>query len=230
MTTSTPIMACYASGKASWARSGCCRSIQSVVTRMIDYLAARDRLIGHPAKPLFVTDKATRLTDCSCPLQLTRALPGGANSSASAILQAWPGTAHTRSSPHLRRAHDDRLVPDRQGPGARDDPADHLSGPQAIPPTLTGTWKRTPELLDLAMTRATAIAGRRPNERGRLAHADPALLHRPAVRPDGGEPTYGRGLSRHVPAATPDMRALDMANHRSSSRSRISMPILSQTS
>ena len=29
----------------------------------------------------------------------------------------------------------------------------------------------------------------------------PALLHRPAVRPDGGEPPYDRGLSRHVPPA-----------------------------
>ena len=30
----------------------------SVVAQMIDYLAERDRLIGYPAKPLFVTDKA----------------------------------------------------------------------------------------------------------------------------------------------------------------------------
>jgi integrase len=37
----------------------------SVVTQLIDYLAERDRLIGHPAKPLFITDKATRLTDCA---------------------------------------------------------------------------------------------------------------------------------------------------------------------
>jgi integrase/recombinase XerD len=37
----------------------------SVVTQLIDYLAERDRLIGHPCKPLFVTDKATRLADCA---------------------------------------------------------------------------------------------------------------------------------------------------------------------
>lgn len=36
-----------------------------VVAHMGGYLAERDRLIGHAAKPLFVTDKATRLTDCS---------------------------------------------------------------------------------------------------------------------------------------------------------------------
>lgn len=36
----------------------------SVAARLVDYLAERDRLIGHAAKPLFVTDKATRLSDC----------------------------------------------------------------------------------------------------------------------------------------------------------------------
>lgn len=36
----------------------------SVVAKLVDYLAERDRLVGHAA-PLFVTDKATRLTDCS---------------------------------------------------------------------------------------------------------------------------------------------------------------------
>src|SRR3546814_2132953 len=34
-----------------------------------------------------------------------------------------------------------------------------------------------------------------------ISRADPTLLHRSAVRPDGSEPTYGRGLSRYVPAA-----------------------------
>jgi integrase len=37
----------------------------SVVTCLIDYLAERDRLIGHLTEPLFVNDKATRLTDCT---------------------------------------------------------------------------------------------------------------------------------------------------------------------
>ena len=37
----------------------------SVVTRAIDYLAERDRLIGRPVGPLFVTDQTTRLTDCA---------------------------------------------------------------------------------------------------------------------------------------------------------------------
>ena len=37
----------------------------SVVRHLLEYLAERDRLVGHPTAPLFVTDKATRLTDCS---------------------------------------------------------------------------------------------------------------------------------------------------------------------
>jgi integrase len=37
----------------------------SVVRHLLDYLHERDRLVGHSATPLFVTDKATRLTDCS---------------------------------------------------------------------------------------------------------------------------------------------------------------------
>ncbi len=37
----------------------------STVTQLVCYLAERDRLIGHAATPLFVTDKGTRLTDCS---------------------------------------------------------------------------------------------------------------------------------------------------------------------
>lgn len=45
----------------------------SVVRHLIDYLAERDRLIGHPAMPLFVTDKATRLTDCAARYNFARA-------------------------------------------------------------------------------------------------------------------------------------------------------------
>jgi len=37
----------------------------SVVTELLDYLAERDRLIGHPVTPLFVTDNGMRLGDCT---------------------------------------------------------------------------------------------------------------------------------------------------------------------
>ena len=37
----------------------------STVERLIDYKIKRDRLIGRPVMPLFVTDKVTRLTDCT---------------------------------------------------------------------------------------------------------------------------------------------------------------------
>jgi integrase/recombinase XerD len=36
----------------------------SVVAQLVDYVAERDRLAGQRAKPLFVTDKGTRLTAC----------------------------------------------------------------------------------------------------------------------------------------------------------------------
>jgi integrase len=36
----------------------------SVVTRLVDYLAERDRLVGYTAIPLFIIDKGTRLGDC----------------------------------------------------------------------------------------------------------------------------------------------------------------------
>ena len=37
----------------------------SIVTCLIDYLAERDRLIGHLTELLFVNDRAARLTDCT---------------------------------------------------------------------------------------------------------------------------------------------------------------------
>ncbi|TNB81541.1 integrase [Pseudomonas sp. Fig-3] len=45
----------------------------SVVTQLIGYLAERDRLIGHPAKPLFVTDRGMRLLDCTARYNFARA-------------------------------------------------------------------------------------------------------------------------------------------------------------
>ena len=100
----------------------------SVVERLLDYRVERDRLIGRPARPLFVTDKATRLTDCTARYNFAQICQQIGFAIRTAVPRAWPGTAHPRSAPHLRRAHDDRLVPDRQRPGARDDPPDDLSG------------------------------------------------------------------------------------------------------
>ena len=45
----------------------------SVVTQLEAYLAERDRLIGHTARPVFVTGKGTRLTDCSARYNFARA-------------------------------------------------------------------------------------------------------------------------------------------------------------
>ena len=45
----------------------------SVVARLIDYRVERDRLIGHPVTPMFVTDKAARLSDCAARYSFARA-------------------------------------------------------------------------------------------------------------------------------------------------------------
>lgn len=45
----------------------------SVVTRLIDYLAERDRLVGSAAMPLFVNDKGSRLSDCAARYNFARA-------------------------------------------------------------------------------------------------------------------------------------------------------------
>ena len=63
------------------------------------------------------------------PLQLRPRLPGHRPAAPATISAARTGTAHPRPSPHLRGAHDDRLVPGGQGSGARDDPPDHLARP-----------------------------------------------------------------------------------------------------
>jgi len=44
----------------------------SVVKKLIDYRDERDRLIGRPAKPLFVNEKGTRLTDCGARYNFAR--------------------------------------------------------------------------------------------------------------------------------------------------------------
>ena len=44
-----------------------------VVARLVDYLGERDRLLGHRAQPLFVTDKGARLTHCGARYNFARA-------------------------------------------------------------------------------------------------------------------------------------------------------------
>ena len=101
----------------------------TVVAQLVDYAAERDRLLGRTPDAFFVTGSGTRLTDCSARYNFAHACQQIGLRDAAALLPAWPGTAHPRPSPHLRCADDDQLVPDRQGPGARDDQADDLSGP-----------------------------------------------------------------------------------------------------
>ena len=65
MTTSTPRTACCACDAGSSARNGCSRSTPTVVAQLVGYAAERDRLLGSAPDAFFVTCKGTRLTDCS---------------------------------------------------------------------------------------------------------------------------------------------------------------------
>jgi len=128
---------------------------RSVVTQLIDYLAERDRLIGHPAKPLFVTDKATRLTDCAARYNFARACQQ------IGIRTHQPYCKHGRGP----RVHDLRhsfAVKTMIGwYRTGKDPAREMIRlttylGHSKPSNTYWYLEAVPELLDLAMTRATA--------------------------------------------------------------------------
>jgi len=128
---------------------------RSVVTQLIDYLAERDRLIGHPAKPLFVTDKATRLTDCAARYNFARACQQ------IGLRTHQPYCKHSRGP----RVHDLRhsfAVKTMIGwYRTGKDPAREMIRlttylGHSKPSNTYWYLEAVPELLDLAMTRATA--------------------------------------------------------------------------
>jgi integrase/recombinase XerD len=127
----------------------------SVVAQMIDYLAERDRLIGHPAKPLFVTDKTTRLTDCSARYNFARA------SQQIGLRTPQPYCKHGRGPRihDLRHTFAVRTMIDWYRNGK--DPAREMIRlttylGHSDPSNTYWYLEAVPELLDLAMTRATA--------------------------------------------------------------------------
>ena len=127
----------------------------SVVAQMIDYLAERDRLIGHPAKPLFVTDKTTRLTDCSARYNFARA------SQQIGLRTPQPYCKHGRGPRihDLRHTFAVRTMIDWYRTGK--DPAREMIRlttylGHSDPSNTYWYLEAVPELLDLAMTRATA--------------------------------------------------------------------------
>jgi integrase len=126
-----------------------------VVAHLDAYLAERDRLIGHAAKPLFVTEKAARLTDCSARYNFAQAC------------QRIGLRSHQRYQRHGRgpRIHDLRhtfavrtmIKWYRTGK----DPAREMIRlttylGHANPSHTYWYLEAVPELLDLAMARATA--------------------------------------------------------------------------
>ena len=156
----------------------------STVERLLDYRIERDRLIGHPAMPLFVTDKATRLTDCTARYNFAQ------------VCQQIGLRPEQQYHRHGRgpRIHDlrhnfaVRTMIDWYRTGK--DPAREMirlttylghSSP-------SGTYwylEAVPELLDLAVARATANGGGgdRPRVRG-VGESQPGARHKKITRSD----------------------------------------------
>ena len=125
------------------------------IERLLDYRVERDRLIGRPARPLFVTDKATRLTDCTARYNFAQACQQiGLRSE-----QQYHRHGRGPRIHDLRHTFAVRTMIDWYRTGK--DPAREMirlttylghSSPSAT------YWymEAVPELLDLAMARATA--------------------------------------------------------------------------
>ncbi|ODU80605.1 tyrosine-type recombinase/integrase [Novosphingobium sp. SCN 63-17] len=130
---------------------------QSVVAQLVGYVAERDRLIGHAAKPLFVTDKATRLTDCSARYNFAQACQQ------IGLRTHQPYGKHGRG-PHvhdLRHSFAVKTMIDWYRTGK--DPAREMIRlttylGHSNPSNTYWYLEAVPELLDLAMARATSGA------------------------------------------------------------------------
>ncbi|PTQ62961.1 site-specific recombinase XerD [Sphingomonas sp. PP-CE-3G-477] len=130
----------------------------SVIAQLAAYLAERDRLIGHPAAPLFVTDKATRLTDCSARYNFAQACQRiGMRSQ-----QLYQRHGRGPRIHDLRHTFAVRTMINWYRTGK--DPAREMIRLTTYlghtnPSNTYWYLEAVPELLDLAMARATVIGG-----------------------------------------------------------------------
>jgi integrase/recombinase XerD len=127
----------------------------SVVTRLVNYVAERDRLIGHAVMALFVTDKGTRLTDCAARYNFARACQH------IGLRPHQPYCKHGRGPRihDLRHSFAVRTMIDWYRTGK--DPAREMIRlttylGHSDPSNTYWYLEAVPELLDLAMARATA--------------------------------------------------------------------------
>jgi integrase/recombinase XerD len=127
----------------------------SVVAQMIDYRVERDRLIGHPVTPMFVTDKATRLTDCAARYNFAHACQQ------IGLRTPQPYCKHGKGPRihDLRHSFAVRTMIDWYRTGK--DPAREMIRlttylGHSDPSNTYWYLEAVPELLDLAMARATA--------------------------------------------------------------------------
>lgn len=127
----------------------------STVARLVDYRVERDRLIGRPAMPLFVTERATRLTDCAARYNFAQACQQiGLRSE-----QLYQRHGRGPRIHDLRHTFAVRTMIDWYRNGK--DPAREMIRLTTYlgHSTPSGTYwylEAVPELLDLAMARATA--------------------------------------------------------------------------
>lgn len=127
----------------------------SGVTELGVYLAERDRLIGHKATPMFVTDKAARLTDCVARYNFARA----SQEIGLRALQTYHRHGRGPRIHDLRHTFAVRTMINWYRAGK--DPAREMIRlttylGHANPSHTYWYLEAVPELLDLAMTRATA--------------------------------------------------------------------------
>lgn len=133
----------------------------SVAMQLVAYLAERDRLIGRPAKPLFVTDKATRVTDCSARYNFAQACQR------IGLRTPQPYCKHGRGPRihDLRHTFAVRTMINWYRTGK--DPAREMIRLTTYlghtdPSSTYWYLEAVPELLDLAMVRATAASAETP--------------------------------------------------------------------
>ena len=114
------------------ARQGaaCCRSSASVTERLRSYASERDRLLGHTPEPFFVTCGGDRLGDCGARYNFApSAKPIGLRHPPAVMAATGGDRASTICAIPSRRERMIDWYRTGQGPGARDDQADDLSGP-----------------------------------------------------------------------------------------------------
>ena len=173
----------------------------STTAQLTAYARERDRLLEAPSEPFFVSDRGTRLTDCS------------ARYNFAAVCQR---TGLRPVTPYHKHGRGPRLHDLRHTFAVRTlehwyrlgmDPAREMLKlttylGHAHPAHTYWYIEAVPELLALASRRAVAsLAEEHTHDDHDPSSTGPAVLHRSAQHPDGRKPAHDRRVSRHLPSA-----------------------------